>query len=38
MGLAMTVSSVVFGVTIVVGLLGYLIDRGAGRMERSHRA
>lgn len=34
MELAMTVSSVVLGVTIAVGLLGYLMDRSAERMER----
>jgi len=33
MQLALTVSSVVLVVAVVVGVLGYLIDRNAGRME-----
>jgi len=35
MQLAMTVFSVVLGVTIVLALAGYLIDRSAARHERS---
>ena len=34
MDLALTVSSVVLGVVVIVGLIGYLIDRDAERMER----
>jgi hypothetical protein len=33
MQLALTVSSVVLVVAVVVGVLGYLIDRNADRME-----
>jgi preprotein translocase subunit SecE len=34
MELALIVSLVVLTVVAVVGLLGYVIDRGAGRLER----
>lgn len=34
MELAMIVSLIVFSVVAVVGVLGYVIDRGAGRLER----
>jgi len=30
-----TITLIVFGVTAVVGLLGYLIDRAVGRHDRS---
>jgi hypothetical protein len=35
MQLAMTVVSIVLGVTAVVGIVGYLIDRSAERHERT---
>ena len=34
MQLAMTVSLVVFSVIAVVAVIGYVIDKGAGRLER----
>jgi preprotein translocase subunit SecE len=34
MELALIVSLVVLTVVAVVGVLGYVIDRGAGRLER----
>jgi hypothetical protein len=34
MQLALTVVSIVLGVTVVVGIVGYLIDRSAERHER----
>jgi hypothetical protein len=38
MGFALTVGIVVLGVTVVVGILGYLIDKSAERNERKeHR-
>lgn len=33
MGLATTVSLVVIGVIVVVGALGFVIDRHAGKLE-----
>jgi hypothetical protein len=35
MQLAFTVVSIVLGVTIVLGIVGYLIDRSAERHERT---
>ena len=35
MQLAMTVFSIVLGVTVAVGIVGYLIDRSAERHERT---
>ena len=35
MALAMTVLSIVLGVTVVLGIIGYLIDRSAERHERT---
>jgi hypothetical protein len=35
MKLAFTVVSIVLGVTIVLGIIGYLIDRSAERHERT---
>ena len=34
MELALIVSLIVLSVVAVVGLLGFVIDRGAGRLER----
>jgi hypothetical protein len=34
MQLALTVLSIVLGVTVVVGVVGFLIDRSAARHER----
>ena len=35
MALAMTVLAIVLGVTVVIGIIGYLIDRSAERHERT---
>jgi hypothetical protein len=35
MQLAMTVLAIVLGVTVAIGIVGYLIDRSAERHERT---
>lgn len=37
MGFALTVGIVVLSVTVVVGIAGYLIDKGAERNERTSK-
>ena len=37
MQLALTVLSIVLGVTVALGIVGYLIDRSAERHERTER-
>ena len=36
MVLAFTVTLVVFGVTVLLGIIGYVIDRSARRMRRDY--
>ncbi len=38
MPLGLAVLLVVLGVTVVVGLVGYLVDRSAARSDREHEA